>query len=110
MAEMTPAKWLELLERRLDERWASEMSVPDRYFDGDHPLGSPRRSSVRRSAALLREMADNWCPLIVVSSSVERLTVQGFRFGQEQGADDEAWAIWQANGSTPRPGWRTPKL
>jgi hypothetical protein len=97
MAEMTPAKWLELLERRLDERWASEMSVPDRYFDGDHPLRFATSKFREAFGALLREMADNWCPLIV-SSSVERLTVQGFRFGQEQGADDEAWSIWQANG------------
>ncbi|MBA2504817.1 MAG: phage portal protein, partial [Thermoleophilaceae bacterium] len=42
-------------------------------------------------------IADNWCPL-VVDSSAERLMVQGFRFGLEQSADDEAWAIWQANG------------
>jgi hypothetical protein len=97
MADMTPATALELLERRLDERWATRMSVPDRYFEGDHPLRFATSKFREAFGGLLREMADNWCPLIV-SSTVERLKVQGFRFGQEQGADDDAWAIWQANG------------
>jgi len=36
------------------------------------------------------------CP-IVVDASVERLHVQGLRFGRTQGADEEAWRIWQTN-------------
>jgi hypothetical protein len=35
---------------------------------------------------------------LVVESSVERLKVQGFRFGKSVfEADDDAWAIWQEN-------------
>jgi hypothetical protein len=42
-------------------------------------------------------MNDNWCQ-VVVTSAARRLKVQGFRFGSHQGADEDAWAIWQANG------------
>lgn len=96
MADMTPGAWLELLDRRLTDRWAT-LRVLDDYFDGRHPLAFATPKFREAFGNLLREMADNWCRL-VVSASVERLTVQGFRFGAESQADDEAWRIWQANG------------
>jgi hypothetical protein len=96
MADMTPAAWLELLDRRLTDRWA-RMKVFDDYFEGHHPLAFATAKFREAFGGLLKEMADNWCR-IVVSSSVERLTVQGFRFGGEKAADDDAWGIWQANG------------
>jgi hypothetical protein len=48
-------------------------------------------------------MANNWMKL-VVDAPVSRLNVEGFRFdpdpskpGWDQGADQDAWAIWQSN-------------
>ena len=37
MADMTPGSWLELLDRRLTERWA-RWRVFDDYYEGRHPL------------------------------------------------------------------------
>lgn len=97
MADMTPAAWLELLEHRLDERWARYMRLPDEMYEGRHPLAFTTAKFREAFGALLQGMCDNWCQ-IVVASSVQRLKVTGFRFGSEQRADDDAWGIWQANG------------
>ena len=45
---------------------------------------------------MFSDFSDNWMALIV-DSSVERLRVQGFRFGDSQDADQDAWEIWQHN-------------
>lgn len=101
MAERTPGAWLELLERRLEARWA-EWKVYDAYYEGDQHL-SAWLSSVQRAfrgtvlGNLLAGLKDNYMPL-VVDSAAERLRVQGFRFGEDTEADDDAWAIWQRNG------------
>jgi hypothetical protein len=96
MADMTPAAWLALLEKRLDARWA-RMCVLNDYFEGRHPMAFATSQFREAFGSLLATMSDNWCQ-IVVTSSARRLKVQGFRFGQDQNADDDAWAIWQANG------------
>jgi hypothetical protein len=96
MADMTPASWLALLEKRLDERWA-RMSVYDAYFEGRHPMAFATAQWREQFGSLLRALNDNWCQ-IVVTSAARRLKVQGFRFGSAKTADDDAWAIWQANG------------
>jgi hypothetical protein len=96
MANMTPAEWLALLEKRLDARWA-RMRTLDDYFEGRHPMAFATSQFREAFGALLATMSDNWCQ-IVVTSSARRLKVQGFRFGDADGADDAAWAIWQANG------------
>lgn len=81
---------------RLDARW-SELQVYDAYYRGDQTLAFATQKFRDAYGNMFRALADNWMP-IVVDSSVERLRVQGFRFGKSQGADDEAWRIWQANG------------
>jgi hypothetical protein len=96
MADMTPAAWLELLERRLDDRWA-RWSEYDRYFEGDHPLAFSTAKFREAFGVLLQGMSDNWSR-IVVKSSTQRMKVTGFRFGEEKKADRDAWRIWQANG------------
>lgn len=101
MAERTPAAWLDLLEHRLHDRWA-RWSIYDDYYEGNHRLAgwmSMVQSAFRGTVLgrLLAELTDNYMPL-VVDSAAERLRVQGFRFGKETEADDEAWEIWQANG------------
>lgn len=100
MAQRTPAAWLDILERRLHERW-SRWSVYDSYYEGDHRFSLWLRSVQRAFQGtvlgnLLNGLTDNYMPL-VVDSVAERLRVQGFRFSGQSDADDEAWDIWQAN-------------
>ena len=92
----TPAEWRDQLVTRLDARWA-ELQVFDAYYEGDHALAFATRKFREVYGSLFRALTDNWMP-IVVDSSVERLRVQGIRFGSNQQADSDAWAIWQANG------------
>lgn len=99
--ERSPAAWLELLERRLHERWG-RWKVYDDYYEGNHRFAAWLRSvqiAFRGTVLgnLLNELTDNYMPL-VVDSAAERLKVQGFRFGDSEDADDDAWRIWQANG------------
>jgi hypothetical protein len=101
VAERSPAAWLDLLERRLHERW-NRWSVYDDYYEGDHRFSLWLRSVQRAFSGtvlgnLLNGLTDNYMPL-VVDSAAERLRVQGFRFGDQENADEDAWAIWQANG------------
>jgi Phage portal protein, SPP1 Gp6-like len=102
VADRTPAAWLELLEHRLHERW-NRWKVYDDYYEGDHHLSAwlaMVQSAFRGTTLgkLLAELQDNYMPL-VVDSSAERLRVQGFRFGKETEADEDAWEMWQANGA-----------
>ena len=101
MVDRSPAAWLDLLERKLHDRWG-QWQVYDAYYEGDHKLSNWLRSVQRAFQGtvlgnLLNGLTDNYMPL-VVDSAAERLRVQGFRFGENQEADGEAWDIWQANG------------
>jgi hypothetical protein len=96
MADMTPDEWRDLLNARLDSRWA-RMRVYEDYYNGKHPMAFATAKYREAFGSLLQTMSDNWCR-VVVQSSARRLKVQGFRFGPESSADDAAWAIWQANG------------
>lgn len=93
---LSAADWRDILVKRLDARWA-KIKVFDDYYEGRQRLGYATRKFHEVYGGLFTAFADNWMP-IVVDSSVERLRVQGFRFGKQQDADDEAWHIWQANG------------
>ena len=93
---MTPAEWLEILVRRLDERWKT-LGVYDAYYEGDQILSYATKKFRDVYGGLFTSLTDNWMP-IVVDATAERLRVQGFRFGENTDADKDAWAIWQANG------------
>jgi hypothetical protein len=92
----TPDQWRDRLVAKLDKRW-SEIQDFDRAYDGTLELSYATRKFYEIYGSLFRALANNWMQ-IVIDSSVERLKVQGFRFGKSQDADDDAWAIWQANG------------
>jgi hypothetical protein len=92
----TPSEWRDVLAARLDQRW-NKLAVYDAYYEGDQPLHYATEKFNEVYGGLFHALSDNWCQ-IVVDSSVERLRVQGFRFGQQQEADGDAWDIWQANG------------
>ena len=95
MAEYTPEQWRDRLEKRLHDRWSS-WATYDAYYEGDHRLQFATARWNETFGAKYGKITDNFMP-IVVDSTVERLSVQGFRFGQEQEADTDAWDIWQAN-------------
>jgi hypothetical protein len=91
-----PAEWRDTLVHRLDARW-SKWRVYDAYYEGDQRLAYMTRRFREQYGSLFASLADNWMKL-VVDAAVERLRVQGIRFGPDQDADKDAWAIWQDNG------------
>jgi hypothetical protein len=91
----SPEWWVDRLNPKLDAQ-AKRFHFFDDYYRGEHPLPNvPERAkgAFRRWLKLSRA---NMCGL-VVDSMVERLVVQGIRYGQDQTADEEAWRLWQAN-------------
>jgi hypothetical protein len=89
----TPEFWLQRLYPELVTRWEA-MRTYDRYYEGKHKLAFATPKFRATFGRLFREFADNWCDLIV-DASVERLSVEGFRFGNEDQADKDAWELWQ---------------
>jgi hypothetical protein len=80
---------------QLDRRAASLNKFWD-YYTGDAKLLWATLKFRENFGRLLEAISDNWCS-VVVDSAVERLRVTGFRFGSDESADDQAWAIWQAS-------------
>jgi hypothetical protein len=97
---LPPLAWLERLNNRIDTRWTRPllgMGAYDAYFEGDHRLAFATAKYREAFGNLFASPVDNWMPL-VIDSRVERLEVQGFRFGEEADHDDDAWGLWQASG------------
>lgn len=97
MADMTtPAGALEELDERLALRQTALQLFED-YYEGRHRLAFASTKFRNAFGGLFGAFADNWCGL-VVDSSEERLNIDGFRMGAAgEGADQDAWRIWQAN-------------
>ena len=91
----TPEQWLATLHARLDAR-RPVVDLCERYYDGHHRLAFATSRFRETFGGLFGAFADNWCQL-VVDASVERLTIDGFRFGDDESSDTEAWDIWQRN-------------
>lgn len=87
--------WLERLTRRLDRRHAILHKLAD-YYDGRHPLLFATDRFIEAFGDRLSAYADNFTAR-VVDVVAERLYVDGFRFGDDEAAADEAWRIWQDN-------------
>ena len=83
------------LTARLDEAEPKLRRLGD-YYGGRHRLTFASERFRAAFGGLFSALADNWCSL-VVDAVEERLNVDGFRFDDE-GADADAWGIWQANG------------
>jgi hypothetical protein len=96
MAEKgTPEWWADRLLKKLNAR-RSKLERLERYFDGQTPLAYATSRFREEFGTMLRAVNDNWCQLVVAAVE-ERLNVTGFRIGDEQAADDDAWKIWLAN-------------
>lgn len=84
------------MDAALDARLPDVESYDD-YYNGNQRLSFATSKYREAFGRLLDPLSDNWCQL-VVDASVERLKVEGFRFGPtDQPADDDAWQMWQAN-------------
>lgn len=90
----SPEQWLVYLQNGLDARLPM-LQTYENYYRGQHPMAFATAKFKEAFGSLLETFSDNWCGLIV-DAAVERLQVQGFRFGGSQ-ADDDAWAMWQVN-------------
>lgn len=95
MAPTTPLEWLPYLERKLAVQ-QRQVELYEDYYAGRHRLAFATLKFRQSFGWLFKALADNWCE-IVVDAPVERLFVEGFRFGSGKPADEDAWAIWQAN-------------
>lgn len=96
MATKTPEQWRDYLEQKLVQQ-QRDVELFEQYYDGEHRLAFATLKFRQSFGWLFKALADNWCQ-IVVDAPVERLFIEGFRFGSTQEADEDAWAIWQANG------------
>lgn len=104
---LSPQWWRNRLHQKLldRKRWTDRW---DAYYCGDHPLPWLPEQAKDEFKRILTMSRSNYMGL-VVDATAERIEVQGFRLvldgtepadGEEQdpnGADDEAWRIWQAN-------------
>ena len=82
---------------RCDEaltKQSNELEKYRRYHDGDQRLSFATSKYREEFTDMLREVVENWCPLVVDAVS-ERMHVEGFRFGETGEADTDAWNIWQ---------------
>jgi hypothetical protein len=84
--------------KRLDDR-ATEIEKYERYYEGQHNLRFATRKFRDAFGALFREFADNYCGLVVDSTS-ERLRIEGFRIPtpqkekeQEEAAEKQEEAV-----------------
>lgn len=81
------------LEVKLTKQSADIAKYRD-YYDGKHKLSFATSKYREEFDQMLREVCDNWCPIVVDAVS-ERMHVEGFRFSKDGKADSEAWDIWQ---------------
>ena len=94
-APLSPAWWVARLYKALVARQA-EVAFYNDYYIGNHPLpwlAPQAREEFRR---ILQMTRSNYMGL-VVDSTAERCSVEGFRFGDDAVADKDTWRIWQAN-------------
>jgi hypothetical protein len=90
-----PTDWLHYLEQKLVAQQRKIQLFED-YYAGRHRLAFATLKFRQSFGWLFNALADNWCQ-IVVDAPVERLFVEGFRFGEGTDANTDAWSIWQAN-------------
>ena len=91
----SPEWWADRLTRQLGQRRA-RIERLERYYAGRTPLAYATSRFRQEFGTMLAAINDNWCQLVVAAVD-ERLDVTGFRLGNDEQADAEAWAIWQAN-------------
>jgi hypothetical protein len=92
----SPDWWTATLVARLAAR-QRPMQLHQRYYDGQQDQTFLLARLLEAFGHEFRGLNFNYCA-VVVDALVERLEVEGFRFGDDGRAADEAWSIWQDNG------------
>ncbi|MFC9974313.1 phage portal protein [Spirillospora sp. NPDC127200] len=90
----SPTAWIDYLEGKLHTQSARGRHYARYYDSEDKTLAFAQEKFREHFGALFTGWRDNFAPLIVDSIS-ERLTVQGFRMGEDGEADPDALDIWQ---------------
>lgn len=90
-----PLTMADSFDRQLDKR-AGPINRYWDYYRGEAKVLYATVKFRQNFGRLLNEISDNWCE-VIIDSAVERLRVTGFRFGGDDTADEDAWAIWQAS-------------
>lgn len=102
MTTWSDERWRDYLIARLTSRWDEGIGggrpwkLLGDYYEGIHRLQFATAKYMEAFGRLFDEFADNFCGL-TVDALVERLRVQGLRFGTDAAGDKEAWTHWQAN-------------
>lgn len=91
----SPEWWVRRLSSRLDAR-AAAIRKFDRYYNGVQPLAFASTKFAMAFGDRFPAFSSNFMSL-VVDTHRQRLHVQGFRFGDQQQGDRDAWRFWQAN-------------
>lgn len=92
---LSPDWWVARLHAQLVVR-RDAIDFYDAYYTGNHPLpwlAPQAREEFRRILAMTRS---NYMGL-VCDATAERITIEGFRFGDASDADEDTWRIFQAN-------------
>ena len=95
LTPLSPEWWLARLYKQLLTR-RPEIDFFNDYYTGDHPLpwvAPQAREEFRRIVKMTRS---NYMGL-VADAQVERMSIEGFRFGSDGKADKDTWHIWQGN-------------
>jgi hypothetical protein len=95
LAPLSPEWWIKRLYKQLVDR-RDELDFFNDYYSGNHPLpwvAPQARTEFRR---IVRMTRSNYMGL-VCDATAERLSVEGFRFGDDDSGNADAWRIWQAN-------------
>lgn len=90
-----PLWWVKRLDARLAAR-SARLALYENYYLGQHNLQFATKKFREAFGPLFSDYAENICELIIEAAS-ERLSVVGFRVGDQVEADPDAWRIWQAN-------------
>lgn len=87
--------WLKRLYKELTDRRESVEFFND-YYVGEHPLPWVAPQAREEFRRIVRMTRSNYMGL-VCDAQCERITIEGFRFGNDAAADDDTWRIFQAN-------------
>ncbi len=91
----TPDWWVSVLYDRLMGKQGL-YTLYDNYYCGNHPIPWLAAEAQEEFKRLLPLTMTNYMGL-VCDSIVERVNIEGFRFGAESQSDRETWELWQRN-------------
>lgn len=95
LVPQTPEWWIARLYKQMVDR-REMIDFYNSYYSGDHPLPWLSPTARDEFKRLVQMTRSNYMGL-VCDATAERLNVEGFRFGEDEPADKDAWRIWQAN-------------